>query len=230
MNSSAIIREAHYSHTVGLVSPAYEAFGNWTVTAAALHISLAKHGLTPDDITWDTPGNKKLTEYSISCLLAKIKGFVRFRLTAIEVFLSSETQPIGDVPSVVADAVQAYRAISPNLLTCAHTVVLGAHMELVDGSLESLMRGLVNHQGTPPVSAVQAITFGLDLPREQKGMVEVQRSLRFAGPSFLFGRVSCDWVGDLDERAAYEQSLQASRAAAGSIGLAPVWGDRLPYD
>ena len=79
MNSSAIIREAHYSHTVGLVSPAYEAFGNWTVTAAALHISLAKHGLTPDDITWDTPGNKKLTEYSISCLLAKIKGFVRFR-------------------------------------------------------------------------------------------------------------------------------------------------------
>lgn len=221
--SSFEIRHSEFSYLASLDAPVFHILGTGGQLYAAIYAGLARFRVKLQDIKVEslTPNP---ADISVVCSLLDLGALVRYRLDRVEVW---STSPLGfgdpRLAELIEEALRAGREVSPTAKVATHTLSLGVHGVLTEGSIPARLVAYVpiTPEGSPPFRPT-GVSFLCQWPEgEGESSIVLERSVIVPDGAFL--RVTSVYPGKLLEHQAYQRAADFFQAAMARLNLKLLW-------
>ena len=218
------VRQSEFSYLASLESPAFDVLGTGGQLYGAIYKGLGRFRVKLGDIKQESP-TLNPADLSVACYLLDRWTVIRYRLERVEVW-STNPRALGEqaLADLIEDALSVLRAASHTARVATHTLGLGVHGLLSQGTIADQLAAYVPNapEGIPPFRP-SGVSFYCQWPEGQgESSVVLEHSLVVQNGMFIRG--TSVHQGNLPERKAFERAAEFFQSAIMRLGLKLDWG------
>ncbi len=217
------VRQSEFSYLASFEMPVFDVLGTGGQLYAAIYAGFARFRVKLQDIKVESL-TLNPADISVVCSLLGLGALVRYRLDRVEVW---STTPRGfddaGLAELIEDALRVVRDASRTSRVAAHTLSLGLHGVLTEGTIAARLAAYVQRtpEGTPPLRP-SGVSFSCEWPEgEGESAIVLERSVTVPDGAFL--RVTSVHPGKLPEREAYQRAADFFQEAIARLHLKFLW-------